>query len=385
MIQKIQQILKKTKIDGWLFTNYDNQDPFCELILGIKGQATRRWYYYLPAQGDCKGIITPLEKEMLAKLHGTITTYKDTEERDNWLATLKGKTVAMQYSPQAKNEDLSRLDAGTYELLNSLGIDIVSSEGILQELFMTLDEKQLTNHKRTGKIIHTIKDEAFKLIGDKIRCGEEVTEQDVCTFITRRIAQEGLTMDGSHPIVAVNENASIPHHDCTQAPRRIIKKGDLVLIDLWARKEEAMSIYHDITWMGYVGKNIPEKYAELFSIIAQARDEGVKTIKKAFSEKKNIQGKEVDAAVRRVITEAGYQEAFIHGTGHAIDIRVHGVGVNMSSKEERKLKKGSLFSIEPGVYIEKKIGLRTEIDAYIDKEGNIRVSGPVQKKIHNIL
>ncbi|MBU0710474.1 M24 family metallopeptidase, partial [bacterium] len=228
------------------------------------------------------------------------------------------------------------------------------------------------------------KDEAFELIGEKIGNNEKVTEYEVQQYIVRRFEEEGLTDDGDHPIVGVNDHPADPHFEPTEENTYTIKKGDTLLIDLWARKNDDTGIYYDITWCGYIGKNPPAKYVEIFNTVRDARNAARDFIRDRFGKNQPCFGYEVDDVCRQVVIDAGYGDYFVHRTGHSIGREVHGNGVhidNLETKDERELVPGICFSIEPGIYLPGEMAVRSEIDVFITQDGEVVVAGEEQEKL----
>ena len=188
------------------------------------------------------------------------------------------------------------------------------------------------------------------------------------------------------PDVAVNANASDPHYGPTKEHAAAICEGDLLLLDVWGKQKAAGSVYYDITWVGYLGAKVPEKYAKVFAVIREARDKAVDLIRESVKKGKPLQGWQVDQAARRVVEKAGHGKYFFHRTGHNIGSEVHGNGVNMDGLETmdvRRLIPGTCNSVEPGIYLPE-FGMRTEVDVYVD-EKEARVTGAVQKEILALL
>lgn len=250
---------------------------------------------------------------------------------------------------------------------------------------MRLTDEQLASHEEACRKLHAIKDDAFRHIKDSLNGGVKVTEQDVRDLILERFSGEGMVADGDEPIVAVNAHAATPHYFTTPETDVAIKVGDLILIDLWARRPGG--VYADITWMGYAGEDVPTEHAERFDLIRRARDEALDFLKQEISSGRWPKGGDVDKVARDVIAEDGYGESFIHNLGHAIDTRVHGSSTNLngySKADDRRVHEGLLFSVEPGLYLEGEAGYRTEIDAYV-RDGEVVVTGPVQQSIVPLL
>ncbi|MGQ9617762.1 MAG: M24 family metallopeptidase [Candidatus Aminicenantia bacterium] len=386
-IPEIQKTIKEFGLDGWLFYDFHGRDPISYRVLKLDPHkmATRRWYYLIPAEGEPNKLVHNIEKERLDSLPGEKFVYLKWQERIELLRKiLEGtKKIAMQYSPMNSIPYISTVDAGTVELVRSFGIEVVSSADLIQIFEAVLDEEEFLSHKRAGEKIHKIMEMSFKEIRERLNKKEELTEFDIQQFILKMFEREELTSDGMNPIVAVNANAGNPHYEPTKDLSSKINKGDLILLDIWARENRDNSIYYDITWMGYIGDNVPGKYAEIFEIVKNARDKAVDFIRKGLKEGKDIFGWEVDDVARGYIREKGFDKYFIHRTGHSIGREVHGNGVNMDNletKDERRLLPGILFSIEPGIYFDE-FGIRSEINVFINKEKKAIITGPLQQEI----
>ncbi len=390
-INEIQKKMKKFGLDGWLFYDFHCRDPIAYRVLKLdsKKLSTRRWYYLIPAEGEPKKLVHNIEKEKLDSLPGEKFIYLKWQERIELLKKiLEGKKkIAMQYSPMNSIPYISTADAGTVELVRSFGIEVVSSADLIQIFEAVLSKEEFASHKRAGEKIHKIMEKGFKEIGERLRRNEDFTEFDIQQYILQLFDSEGITSDGMNPIVAVNANAGNPHYEPTKELSSKIKKGDLVLLDIWGRENKDNSIYFDITWMGYAGEDVPEKYVKIFEIVKTARDKAVEFIGKRFEEGKDVCGWEVDDVARGHIKEMGYEKFFIHRTGHSIGREVHGNGVNLDNletKDERRLLPGILFSIEPGIYFED-FGIRSEINVFINKNREVVVTGPMQEEIVKII
>jgi len=292
--------------------------------------------------------------------------------------------IAMQYSPNNNIPYVSVVDAGTIELIQSFGVSVVSSADLVQTFEAVIDEEGYNAHLEAGVNVQQIKDEAFELIGEKIRKNEKVTEYEVQQYIVKRFDEEGLTDDGDHPIVGVNDHPADPHFEPTAENTYTIKKGDTLLIDLWARKNDDTGIYYDITWCGYIGNDPPAKYVEIFNTVRDARNAARDFIRERFAKNQPCYGYEVDDVCRQVVIDAGYGDYFVHRTGHSIGREVHGNGVhidNLETKDERELVPGICFSIEPGIYLPGEMAVRSEIDVFITQDGEVVVAGDEQEKL----
>ncbi|RMH82634.1 MAG: M24 family metallopeptidase, partial [Calditrichaeota bacterium] len=224
----------------------------------------------------------------------------------------------------------------------------------------------------------------FEEIGRAVRAGHSLSEYELQQFIMNRFDEEGLTCEGHGPIVGINDHPADPHFEPRPSESYIFKPGDTVLIDLWAKKKETGAIYYDVTWCGYVGEDPPEKYVEIFRVVRDARKAAKKFVEDKFAAGEPCYGWEVDDVCRSVVEKAGYGKYFIHRTGHSIGTEVHGNGVhidNLETKDERQLVPGICFSLEPGIYIEGEMAVRSEINVFITLDGRVVVVGEEQEEL----
>jgi Xaa-Pro aminopeptidase len=180
----------------------------------------------------------------------------------------------------------------------------------------------------------------------------------------------------------VNANSGDPHYALHRETSKPIREGDFVLLDVWAKKNTPGAVYYDITWTGFVGPSPSGRMREVFEIVRQARDVGVKTVVDGVSAGKSVAGWQVDHAVREHITKAGFGEYFIHRTGHSIGTEVHANGANMDDLEihdERRILPNSCFSIEPGIYLPE-FGVRSEVNMLI-RPNTAQVTGKIQTEL----
>ncbi|MFN2476450.1 MAG: M24 family metallopeptidase [Chthoniobacterales bacterium] len=390
-IAEIQNALRATKLDGWLFYDFRHSDPLSYRILQLdeKMSVSRRWFYYLPANGEPVKLVQSIEQFKLDALPGRKVVFRGWKELQAALKETVGgkKRIAMQYSPMNDVPYISRVDAGTIELVRSFGPEIVSSAELVQQFEAVLTPAQLQTHREASEKLHGIIQEAFAEIGRRIRADERITEHDVQQFMMRRFGEEG--MEEEPMIVAVNANAANPHYFPTQERNSAIHRGDFVLIDSVTKmKTPPDAICTDQTWTGFVGESVPEEYARIFNIVREARDAAVDFVRTNVAAGKTIRGADVDDVSRGVITRAGFGEQFTHRTGHSIGEEGHGNGVNIDNfetRDSRRITPGVCFSIEPGIYLPGKFGVRSEIDVYVD-ENDIEVTGqPIQTGIIAIL
>jgi Xaa-Pro dipeptidase len=384
-LDQIQAALREEGLDGWLFYDHHRRDPLAYDILGLPKSlsASRRWYYFIPSSGEPRGMVHRIEARHLDSLPGEKFPYGAWgEQRD----TLRGllddaRRIAMQHSPLCDIPYVAMVDAGTVDLVRSFGVQVESSANLVQRFHALLDEQQYQLHIETGKVMDSLRKQAFGLIADRLRSGAPVHEFEVHQFLRQGFEQHGLMTDHG-PIVAVNANASDPHYEPSADRSAAIHKGDLVLIDMWAKATKAGGVYYDVTWVGYCGASPPEAMQNVFEVVKTARDKGFQLVKQRVEAGSPPMGFEVDDVVRGHIQLAGFGEYFVHRTGHSIGTDVHGTGANMDNLEThdtRRLMDGSLFSIEPGIYLPD-FGIRSEFNVFV-RNGSAEVTGEVQHEI----
>ena len=389
-IPEIQKALRDAKLDGWLFYDFRHSDPIAYRVLQLdeRMSVSRRWFYYLPASGEPVKLVQSIEQFKLDSLPGRKVIFRGWKELHEALKKTVGgkKRLAMQYSSMNDVPYISRVDAGTIELVRSFGAEIVSSAELVQEFEAVLTPEQFETHRIASDKLHRIIQEAFAEIGRRIRADEPTTEYDVQKFMMRRFGEEG--MEESPMIAAVNANAADPHYFPTPERQSPIRRGDFVLIDSVTKLKQPDAISTDQTWTGYVGDQVPEEYVRIFNIVREARDAATEFVRKNVREGKMIGGADVDDVSRGVITRAGYGEYFTHRTGHSIGEEGHGNGVNIDNfetRDSRRITPGVCFSIEPGIYLPGKFGVRSEIDVYV-RDKDIEVTGqPIQTEVVAIL
>ncbi len=392
-LERIQHHLRDAGLDGWLFYDFRQSDPLALRVLGIPADmhTTRRWFYYLPAQGQPTKIVHRIEAGVLDRLPGEKLVYLRWEELHQALQrTLSNaRRIAMQYSPMCAIPYISRVDAGTVELVRSLipGIEVVSSGDLIQQFEATCTPEQYESHCAAADLLGRLVQETFAEVARRVQQRGETSEYEIQRFVVEWFERENLVTDHP-PIVAVTANAANPHYFPTKDRSKPIRKGDLLLLDVWARLNRPESIFADITWMAMVDSTVPEEFSDAFRAVARARDAAVAFIRDRLSQGQPVRGFEADQVARHVIEEAGYGEYFIHRTGHSIHTTTHGNGANLDSLEtmdERVLLNRTCFSVEPGIYIPGKFGVRSEIDVFL-WDGEVRVTGPEpQQEIQTIL
>lgn len=391
-ITAIQAALREEGIDAWLFYNFRGSNVFATRILDLPKHLmhTRRYFYLVPASGTPHKLVHAIEQWNLDSLPGEKSIYLSWGSLEQGLGTmLKGlKRVAMEYSPRNAIPYVSNVDAGTVEVVRSCGVDVVSSANLVQRFEARWDEEQLKDNIETAKHLREIVDQAFGFIRGRITSGAPVSEYDVQQFMLAEFSRRGI-MTESDPNCSVNENSANPHYEPTKEIHSPIKRGDFVLLDLWAKKNVPRSVYADITWVGYVGESVPEEFKKIFQIVKSARNAALEFVRTGMREGRDIYGWQADDAARAVIKRQGFGELFMHRTGHSIGEVIHGNGANLDNletRDERKIIPQTSFSIEPGIYLAGRFGVRSEIDVYISAEREVLVTGePMQEDVVAIL
>ncbi|MGD0963470.1 MAG: M24 family metallopeptidase [Candidatus Acidiferrales bacterium] len=388
-IGAIQAELKASRIDGWLFYDHHHRDPIASHVLGLgdNGMATRRWFYYIPARGEPRKLVHRIEQGVLDALGGRKYLYAGWEELQKTLPKLLSgsKKIAMQYSPENNIPYIGLVDAGTVELIRKLKKKVVSSADLVQKFEASWSPEQVASHLESGRIVDRVRQGAFEQTAACVSTGRPITEFELQQWILDRLRMDGL-VTAEPPIAAVQPNNGNPHYEPKTGASRLIRAGDLLLLDIWAKSNRTGSVYYDITWMGYLGERVPDSYAKIFRIVREARDRAIDFVKRAVAESKKIHGWEVDRIARETIRKAGYGKYFVHRTGHSIGQEVHGNGANMDgleTRDDRRIVPHTCFSIEPGIYLPE-FGIRSEVNVYVD-EHEARVTGAIQDEILPLL
>jgi Xaa-Pro dipeptidase len=391
-LDAIQSALRGGGYDGWLFYDHHHRDPIGERILGLdpKAHITRRWYYFVPAEGEPRRLVHRIEQGRLDSLPGSKGLYSSWQELATGLeAMLRGATrLAMQYSPDNAIMYVSMVDAGTVEFLRRMGKQIVSSADLVSQFEAVLSEEQIASHGAAQKAIDIILEEAWRKIGRTLRPAaggaETLTEFAVVQFLSDAMRCEGLVWENG-PNVSVNANCSDSHYEPTAERTATIRQGDFVLIDIWGRLNKPGSVFYDITWTGVVGREPTEREQKVFETVRNARDAAIGAVEAAFAAGRPIRGFEADDAARGVIREAGFGEYFTHRTGHNIAQEIHGPGAhldNLETHDERLLLPNTCFSVEPGIYLPE-FGVRSEVDM-LTGPGKAWVTGKIQRELVRI-
>ncbi|MCU0428288.1 MAG: M24 family metallopeptidase [Candidatus Kapabacteria bacterium] len=385
-LSKIQSILREDGIDAWLLYDFRHSNPIAWQTLALQPEThcSRRWAVIIPAEGEVIKIVNGIEVHTLGTVQAKEIRYAT---RNDWESAITGalqgkKRIALEYSPNNAIPVVSWVDAGTVEWLRSQGFTLESSAEIVQKYSAVWSNEQFEENKTTAKLLRTVMMRTLEYVREHVLAGKPVTEYQVQQEAGRYFEEYNLT-SYSLPSVSVNENSANPHYQPTAEQSATLKQGDVLLVDMWAKPKTPQGVYSDITWMAFLGEQVPERPAMLFDTIAAGRDAALNLLRETIPNGKAVRGCDVDDACRAVVEKAGFGQYFIHRTGHSITTETHGSGANIDNFETQDIRRiipMTSFSIEPGIYIPGEIGLRSEIDIVVSEQGEIIVSGGSPQK-----
>jgi len=311
---------------------------------------------------------------------GTTVVYAGRETLAKGLETLLTgrRRLAMEYSRDCAIPYLSRVDAGTIELVRSHGVEVVSSGDLIQRFEAVWDDAALATHRTASASLYRIKDRAVAFVRAALAAGRRITEYDVQQDMARAFRDEGLIAD-SDPVVGTQGNAGNPHYLPTADAHRVVGRDEVLLLDLWGKLPTPGAVYADITWMAFTGPRIPDRVQAAWTAAAAARDAAIRFVQDGIAAGRTVRGFEVDATARTVLIDAGFAAHVLHRTGHSLGQEIHGNGVHMDDYEthdDRRLVPGLGFTIEPGLYFDD-FGIRTEIDMTVGQR-QATVTGDIQ-------
>jgi len=380
----LQSALDKSGLDGWLLYDFHGLNPVAVGMLELPGMTTRRFFVYIPRSGSPVAITHAIEQGPWAGWPAKWRKEKYTSWRalESLLAGLvSGKRVAMEYSPGDAVPYLDRVPAGVIEMVRNAGATVVTSADLVSAFYAVWSDDQRASHERASRAVSTLGQQAIRLAGSRADSAAPLTEYALQSWIKERFEAGGLETDHG-PIVAIGPNAANPHYEPTAGSSATINRGDILLVDLWAREKNG--VFADQTWMGSLGPP-SERDTNIWLAVRDARDAAISLLRERLDAHRPVRGGEVDDAARAVITERGYGEYFIHRTGHSIDPRdLHGSGPhidNLETREERALIPGVGFSIEPGIYLSGDVGMRSEVNGFVGADGLLITPADYQKEL----
>jgi Xaa-Pro aminopeptidase len=380
----LQAALDKAGLDGWLLYDFHGLNPVAVGMLELPGMTTRRFFVYIPRTGSPVAITHAIEQGPWLgwPANWRKEKYSSWRSLESQIANLvSGKRVAMEYSPGDAVPYLDRVPAGVLEMVRSAGATVVTSADLVSAFYAVWTDDQRASHERASRAVSTIGQEAIRLAGSRADSAAPLTEHALQKWIKERFEAGGLETDHG-PIVAIGPNAANPHYEPTAESSATINRGDILLVDLWAREKNG--VFADQTWMGSLGAP-SERDNTIWLAVRDARDAAISLLRERLNAGKPVRGGEVDDAARAVITKRGYGDYFIHRTGHSIDPRdLHGSGPhidNLETREERSLIPGVGFSIEPGIYLSGDVGMRSEVNGFVGTDGLLITPADYQKDL----
>ena len=237
------------------------------------------------------------------------------------------------------------------QLLKSApGLEIVPVDSAISALRGIKDNDELATMEHAVAVA----EKAMAALLPRIRAG--MTELQIASMLTQELSNAGAETVAFGPIVASGPNSAIPHAVPTE---RIVQEGDLLLFDWGAYVDGYAS---DITRTYAVGEIDPQ-LKEIYESVRLANEAGKQAVWP------DAEAQEVDRAARRVIEDAGYGDLFIHRTGHGLGLEVHEEPSLVEGNRSR-LQIGNTFTVEPGIYLEGRGGVRIEDDVLVTADGH---------------
>lgn len=386
-LRHVQVNLADQQIDGWLLYDFRRSNSLAHTILEIPAEkkVTRRFFYWIPQHGDPIKIVPQIEPYTLDHLPGEKWIYREWKELEQLLFSLgvENRKIAMEYSPYNALPIVSKVDAGTIDLLRNTGAEIVSSANLLQRYTSVWSPEQYHSHLVAADLLDHIAARTWAYIESSLQKGISIDEYQVQQFMLQEMHAANCVTDDP-PTCAVNAHSADPHYAPLLGGSLSIRSGDFILIDLWCKQSHPHAVYADISRVGVAAVQPTGKQQEIFSLVKEARDRATLFIKEHYEAHELVEGWQVDQVCRDVIQAAGYGEWFIHRTGHNLGEEVHGPGANLDNFEThdyRQLISGTGFTIEPGIYLPHEFGVRLEYDLYLDPKGQLRISGGIQEEL----
>ncbi len=387
VVAQAQEYLRSHSIDGWLLYDYRDMNPIFWDTVGAIPNVTRPCWLWIAADAKPQLLVSYVDQGRFTHLGIDTTLFVSRRDMTDKLGALlaSAKRIAMEYSPQGALPRVSRIDAGTLELVRACaygGIEIVSSADLLQYATQRWDEAQFRSHIAAADALGAIVLQAFRRIGERIADGGAPTEHEIAEFIRQRFTDEGMVVtDG--PVVAANAHAADPHFEPTEANSVVIGRGDWVLIDLWTRQPHEDAMFADITWTAFVGDTVSQRHRQVFDAVIGARDAAVDLLEQAHRNGDTLEGWQLDKAARDHIIAAGFGDYFSHRLGHSLGREVHSNAVNLDgweTQDTRQLIPGIAVTIEPGIYLPGEFGVRSEIDLFMSESGP-QITTQVQRDV----
>jgi Xaa-Pro aminopeptidase len=383
----VQGLLAVQRLDGWLLFDRDGSNPIARRVVSPEGHPTRPWFYLIPAKGDPVTLVHAAEKRSFDHLPGLKLTYAGYREVELQLRVmLRGKRqIAAEYSPKAGVPAVSRIDGGTLELIRAAGVQVRSSDTLVQYTKAIWGDAGRTAHYVAAHHLVELRKEALAYVTKQLRAGASVTEYEVQQRLVRGMAMRGL--HGAPPVVATGVNTADPYYVPNASKAAVIQRGDLIVISLAAKVDKPEGIWAAQTWCAVADSVIREEYRRAFEAAHLARDRALSLIAERSRRNRPVTGAEVDRTTRAYLVKAGFGDRILHRTGHSIDTDLQGGGADLDDYEVRDTRivtPGTGFAIGPGIYFPGQFGVRTEVSIYFAPTG-IEVTTPAQDELEALL
>jgi Xaa-Pro dipeptidase len=366
---EVQKALTEAGLDGWLLYAFRGMNPVAVRVLGLTGMNTRRLFVLLPREGEPVAVAHKIELQGMENFPGRVIPYARWSELHEILGSLlQGRTVAMEISPEDAVPYLDRIPYGVVELLRRAGAVVVPSGGLVSRFAASWSRSELQDHRAAAEILAGVARRSLeRAVGE---ADQNLSETALQTRVIAEVESQGLVFD-EPPIVAFGANSAKPHYQPQPGKDATLRKGDVVLLDLWAGRSRE-TVFADQTWIGVADRLASDRIREVWDTVRHARDAAVETIRQAWNEHRPVMGFEADQAARAVVERAGLGDRFVHRTGHSIDRDLHGSGPHLDDYEthdDRTLVPGIGFSVEPGVYLPGEFGIRSEVNVFMGESG----------------
>ena len=260
--------------------------------------------------------------------------------------------ICKSYNIKELFADVTEMSYQLYQVLNNklknnkIVFAADNSTILKQRTIKNINE--IKNIKKACEIVSKV----FETVKKSVVAG--MSELDIHFKIEEEFAKQKV-VQSFKTIVASGPNAANPHHISSS---RKIKANDIILIDMGCIYNGYCS---DLTRTFFVGKKVKEQQ-KVWNIVKLAHDEALKNVKE------NINASYIDLCARNIIKQAGYEKQFIHTTGHGVGLDIH-EAPSISTKSTEILKEGMIITIEPGIYLENKFGVRIEDTILVTKKG----------------
>src|SRR5918998_1959473 len=302
-LPRLQELLREAGLDGWLLFDFHGINPVAGGLLGLRGMVTRRVFAWVPRDGSPVAVTHAIEQGPWAAWPAGWgrEVYSSWRQLEALIAGLvRGKRVAMEYSPGDAVPYVDRVPAGVLEMVRGAGADVVSSGDLVSRFYAVWSDEQRASHERAAETVARVAREAMARAGERALAGAPLHEHELQRWILEQFERAGLEADHG-PIVAAGANAANPHYDpSAEAPRRI-ERGEVLLVDLWAREKAVGSrpagVYADQTWMASLGAPTP-RAREVWEAVRGARDAPIDLLRERVSAGAAVRGGDVDDAAR---------------------------------------------------------------------------------------